>query len=52
MYSEGHGSIDIMNHLNKKGILNQVVIIKLTIKETIKQVESNNYFSYVKKPSL
>ena len=32
MYSEGHGSIDIMNHLNKKGILNQVVIIKLTIK--------------------
>ena len=22
MYSEGHGSIDIMNHLNKKGILN------------------------------
>lgn len=22
MYAEGHGSIDIMNHLNKKGILN------------------------------
>ena len=33
MYSEGHGSIDIMNHLNKKGILNPSNYHKINYKK-------------------